>query len=212
MGNLYYLTPLVAIGLFYFIYFASKNPVLKKMLYVFLGLGLAGVGYFVFNLFYGGSKLKNVCEGVAYEGASAYTPEVAGLHPTALFIKEGDQSYKSVDLVLSYMDTKEWEAPIWNKSKTEIVACVVLTPIKKGEKCDYYYRGGNTKTDASETFSAKFEISLLEAKTAKKLAQTSFTLGAPSCPSTKRSSDPDKVYPSYFSGLVKLAKPFVEKK
>lgn len=208
----YYLIPVVCIFFIYLFYFSQKNAVLRKIMFVLVGLVVLGLGYVIFSYFYGGNRLENVCVGIPYESAQAYDPNAKGVHPVVLFTKELEGSFKSIDLVTSHIETREWGAPFWSPSKTELVACTVLTPLKKGETCDYFSRGGNAKLSESDTYSAKFEMVLYEAKTGKKLNQTSFTLPAPSCPSVKRTRKNDRVYPFYMEQFVKLAKSFVEKK
>ena len=123
---------------------------------------------------------KGVCSGASVSAAKAYDPAASG-HKALYFstYKEGFIDYSSS---LPKDWTIQWSATGDALKDVDLILCARRTATRLLKVCDGYENDGKPTSNKVRWHAATYELSVMEARTGKKLAEKSVEASSSLCP------------------------------
>jgi hypothetical protein len=134
---------------------------------------------------------KQVCAGKGLENAAPYVLQ-KGRASSLYYFERRNEDYRWPGRGPGRPTLPNWWTSWDEPANTQLVACVHFVDKKQVDSCHYQGAGGGITV-----YAATVEITLYEAKTGKKIAETSFKKEGPSCPGVKSGTDQEGLYPVY---------------
>ena len=135
----------------------------------------------------------DVCRGVTLDGATAYDPTRAGVHPLMTLAGE-PPSYEAAGALLP----DKWDPAIGSEQTVELVVCLDRTAATKSQTCTGYLDDdGNDSGNTVEMYDTTYTVRLLAATTADEVATTQMDATDPDCPMLALFDEGDPIEEEY---------------
>lgn len=126
------------------------------------------------------TNFKGVCSGASVSAAAAYDPAAAGHKALYFATYEDDFIDRSTSLPDDW--TIQWSPKGDALKGIDLVVCARRTAARQVKICDGYKHDGRTTQNKVRWHSATYELSVMEARTGKKLAEKTAEATDVDCP------------------------------